>query len=271
VTPRFGRVSAAQAFDAVAGDFDARFSPWKSVEAQRRAVRRALAEAFPPGARLIEVGAGTGGDALWLTDQGREVLMTDASPAMIAAAAAKCGTRARSAIVAAEGFGELAEELRDEPRFDGAYSVFGALNCVGELTRFGEGIARLLRPGAPLLLVIFGTCCPGEMIVETIRGRPGNAFRRFRRGDVPARLAGRDFTVRYHRAADLVRMLAPWFRLEDREGIGVFVPSSAAEPWISSHPRLLRLLEAADRIAARRLAGLGDHILYQFVRTESAA
>jgi SAM-dependent methyltransferase len=259
--------SAAQAFDAVAADFDARFIAWKSVEAQRRAVRRALAAAFRPGSRLIEVGAGTGEDALWLARHGRDVLMTDASPAMIALASAKGGGRVRSLVAAAEEFEELAETLRDEPPFDGAYSVFAGLNCVSDLTSFGRGMGRLLRPGKPLLLVMFGTCCPGEIIVETIRGRPGNAFRRFRHGDVAARLAGRDFTVRYHRRADLVRMLGPWFKLEAREGVGIFVPPSAAEPWISTHPRLLRLLEAADRFAARPLAVLGDHILYRFIRT----
>jgi hypothetical protein len=63
-------------------------------------------------------------------------------------------------------------------------------------------------------------------------------------------------------------MLAPHFRLEERRGIGIFVPPSAAEPWISTHPRLLRVLAALDRIAERPLAALGDHILYRFVRTE---
>lgn len=266
-----GLASAAQAFDAIAAGFDARFIPWKSVGAQRRAVRRALAEAFRPGARVIEVGAGTGEDALWLAEQGRDVLMTDASPAMIAVAAAKCGPRVSSAVAAAEEFEALAEALRGEPQFDGAYSVFAGLNCVSDLKPFGRGIGRLLRPGTPLLLVMFGTCCPGEMVVETLRGRPRNAMRRFRRGDVAARLAGRDFTVRYHRRRDLVRMLGPWFELEGREGIGVFVPPSAAEPWISTHPRLLGLLEAADRLAARPLARFGDHILYRFVRTSEPA
>jgi len=266
-----GLASAAQAFDAIAGSFDARFIPWKSVEAQRRAVRRALAEAFRPGARLIEIGAGTGEDAAWLATRGRDVLMTDASPAMIAAATSKFGALVRCAVAAAEQFEAFSDTLAAEPLFDGAYSVFAGLNCVSDLTGFGRGIARLLEPGAPMLLVMFGTCCPGEMVVETMRGRPRNAFRRLRRGDVPARLSGRDFTVRYHRRADLVRMLGPWFRLESREGIGVFVPPSAAEPWISAHPRLLGLLEAADRLAARPLAYLGDHILYRFVRTSEPA
>jgi hypothetical protein len=66
-------------------------------------------------------------------------------------------------------------------------------------------------------------------------------------------------------------MLGPRFALESSEGVGIFVPPSAAEPWISGHPRLLGLLEAADRLAARPLAFLGDHILYRFVRTAEPA
>ena len=260
---------AAQAFDAIAADFDARFMPWLSVEAQRRAIRAALVDAFPRGARLIDIGGGTGEDALWLTGQGREVLMTDASPAMVTIASAKAGGRFRATVAAAEHFGELADRLSVEPAFDGAYSVFAPLNCVDDLSSFAQGIAKLLLPGAPLMLVLFGARCPGEMLVETLRGRPGNALRRFRRGDVPARLGGREFSVRYHRSRDLQRALQPWFRLQSRRGIGIFVPPSAAEPWISSYPRFLKTLEWMDRIAARPLAMLGDHILYHFERTDA--
>ena len=259
-----GPAPAVRAFDAIAEDFDARFTPWRSVEAQRRAVRAALIDAFPFGSRLIEVGGGTGEDGLWLASHGRDVLMTDASPAMVAVAT---GKGVRAAVATAEAFHTFADELAGEPRFDGAYSVFAGLNCVSDLSAFGEGIARLLRPGAPLMLVLFGTFCPGEIVTEMLRGRPRNAFRRFRRGDVPARLGGREFMVRYHRRRDLQRMLAPSFRLKSRRGIGIFVPPSAAEPWISNHPSLLKALEMLDRLTDRPLAIFGDHVLYRFERT----
>ena len=259
---------AAQAFDAIAREFDVRFREWRSVEAQRKAVRRTLLRAFSPGARLIEIGGGTGEDASWLAGHGRQVLMTDASRSMVEIASAKCGKRVRTMVAAAEQFGDLASRLASEPQFDGAYSVFAALNCVTDLSMFGTSLAALLRPGARLVLVLFGNCCPGEMLVEALRRRPRNILRRFERGDVPARLAGRDFTVRYHRTAELERMLTPSFRLVSKQGIGVFVPPSAAEPWISRHPRLLGTLELLDRLADRPLALLGDHILYQFLRTD---
>jgi len=117
------------------------------------------------------------------------------------------------------------------------------------------------------MLVVFGTFSPGEMITETLRGRPGSALRRLKRGDVPARLSGREFRVIYHRSADLKRAFAPWFVLEKRIGIGIAVPPSAAEPWISRHPQLLAAMEATDELLRRPLAFLGDHVLYQFRRT----
>jgi hypothetical protein len=60
---------------------------------------------------------------------------------------------------------------------------------------------------------------------------------------------------------------SPWFELEKRLGIGVTVPPSAAEPWISNHPHLLGAMETLDRMLSRPLAILGDHVLYQFRRT----
>jgi ubiquinone/menaquinone biosynthesis C-methylase UbiE len=256
---------AAAAFDAVAPHFDARFGPWKSVDAQRRVVRAALARAFPIGSRVIEIGGGTGLDAQWLVERGRWVLLTDASPTMVAMARARLGTSAAEA-VAAEHLARLAD--RGET-FDGAYSNFAALNCVSDMTIVAEGLSRLVRPGGQALLVVFGTCCPGEMVTEAVRGRPANIFRRMARGDVPARLGGHDFTVRYHRRRDLTRAMRPWFRYDGAQAVGLFVPPSAAEPWISGHPRLLGAFEALDRALSRPLAMLGDHILYRFTRTEA--
>jgi len=252
---------AGAAFDAIAESFDTRFAPWRSVAAQRRAVRGELRAAFPEPARLLEIGGGTGEDAGWLIEQGHSVLLTDAAPAMAAVAARKLG-RATEAL-AAEQLGLLAD--RGE-RFDGAFSNFAALNCVPDLAPVAEGLGQLLRPGGRAVLVLFGTFCPGEWVTEAARGRFGNMFRRFARDEVPARLGGRHFTVRYHRAGEIAAAMAPWFEPRGARAIGLCVPPSAAEPWISRHPHLLRGMEAVDRALARPLAPLGDHVLYHFER-----
>jgi SAM-dependent methyltransferase len=255
---------AADAFDAVAARFDERFGGWLSVAAQRAAVRAELLDAFPTGARVLEIGGGTGEDARWLLERGREVLLTDASPAMVSIAREKLRPfDAPEPIVAAA---EDLDEIAFGAPFDGAFSNFAALNCVTELERVAHGLARVVRPGGHAILVVFGVWSIGEWIVQLVRGDRRAAFRRLTRGDVPARLGGREFTVRYHRANDLEHAFAPWFCLTATRGIGVFVPPSAAEPWISSHPRLLSVLSRLDRTFARPLAPLGDHVLYRFER-----
>jgi SAM-dependent methyltransferase len=270
MTEAIALTPAIEAFDAVAARFDTRFGAWRSVAAQRREVRAVLARAFPRGARVLEIGGGTGEDARWLAARGREVLLTDGAPSMVRIAREKLRSQRgpEPRVVSAERLSALADE-RDragEPPFDGAFSNFAALNCVEAMDDVGAGLARLLRPGAPALLVLFGTLCPGELVVQLARGDARAATRRLARGPVPARLGGREFTVRYHAAEELRRALSPCFRLRRRVGIGVFVPPSAAEPWISRHPALVRTLEAMDRLAARPLAPLGDHVLYWFER-----
>lgn len=265
---------AAAAFDAIADRFDGRYGAWLSVAAQRRAVRSALAAAFPRGSRLIDIGGGTGEDAEWLAREGRNVLLTDVSPAMVRVAESKLRPLGLETprVCPAEQLAALADE-RDAAGvapFDGGYSNFAALNCVTDLGDPARGLARLIKPGGQLLLVLFGTCPPGEWIVQLARRDVRSAFRRASRGDVHARLGGRDFTVRYHRAADVARAFGPWFRVVARRGIGIFVPPSAAEPAISSFPRLLAGLEALDRVASRPLAVLGDHVLYQLERRDTA-
>jgi SAM-dependent methyltransferase len=263
---------AALAFDAAAHGFDRRFGEWKSVAAQRDAVRRALVAAFPAGGEILEIGGGTGEDALWLFERGIRVVLTDAAPAMVAIASNKLSRfGARTELMPAEDIEAFAARHLDDggALFDGAFSNFAALNCVSELAPVGRGLARLLKPGSAAMLVVFGTLSPGEVIVECLRGRIGQAFRRLGREDVAARLGGTDFSVRYHRAGALRLAMGPWFRLVRRTGIGVFVPPSAAEPWISGQPRLLALLEQLDRLACGPLAVLGDHVLYCFERTDA--
>jgi SAM-dependent methyltransferase len=262
---------AVRAFDALAPFFDERFSSWMSVAAQRRAVRRALLETFPPGASLVELGGGTGEDALYLAERGRRVLVTDGAPAMVARAAEKARAAGRADRVAAERVS--LEELdawaaaRAGSPFDGAFSNFACLNCVTDHAAVARGLARLLPAGRRALLVVFGPCCPGEILVLLAMGRARAAFRRLSRSPAPARVGDETFTVTYPSPRRLGAAFAPWFRLRGTSGVGIFVPPSSAEPAASRFPRLLGALERLDRLAARPLALLGDHVLCDFERT----
>ena len=270
-----GLPPAVRAFDALAESFDERFGAWESVAAQRRAVRQALLDAFPERASLIELGGGTGEDALFLARHGRRVFVTDGAPKMAAETNAKARAASLEGLVTAERVS--LEELDAWARvytgipFDGAFSNFASLNCIPDRRPVAQGLARLLPPGRRALLVVFGPFCPGETLVLLARGRPRAAFRRLGSAPAPARLGGETFTVTYPAPGTLAREFAPWFRLRGIRGIGVFVPPSGAEPAASRFPRLLGALEALDRVFGRPLAFLGDHVLLDFERTDASA
>lgn len=261
---------AAAAFDAIAPKFDSRFGEWLSVAAQRRAVRSLLLSEFPAGGSLFEIGGGTGEDAAFLAAHGYRIHLTDASPAMVSISREKLApAMCRTDVLEAEQLENFATShfARGGTKFDGAFSNFAALNCVADLRPVARGLASLLKPGACAMLVLFGGFCPGEILVELLRGRPRHIFRRLKLKAVAARVAGHDFNVIYHRRAALERTFAPWFTLEERFGVGITVPPSAAEPWISRHRNILKWMECIDGPFSRPLALLGDHILYQFRRT----
>jgi ubiquinone/menaquinone biosynthesis C-methylase UbiE len=266
--------AAVRAFDALAPGFDAAFGGWMSVAAQRRAVRRELLAAFPRGARLLELGGGTGEDALFLAGQGRSVHVTDGSPAMVERTREKARAAGFDENVTAEAV--TLETLhawaaaRTGVRFDGAFSNFASLNCVTDHAAVARGLARALSPGARALLVVFGPASPAEVAVLLARGRFRAAFRRFSRRPSPARVAGESFTVTYPGPRALAAAFAPWFVLRRTTGIGVFVPPSSAEPWVSRVPRAVAAAEALDRALARPLAFLADHVLLDFARTAVA-
>jgi SAM-dependent methyltransferase len=176
--------SRAQAFDLVASGYDRGFGRNPAGRVFRYVFQELLLGAFPAGARLLDLGCGTGEDALFLASRGRRVVGVDASPLMVEEA------RARAAGRAGVGFevGRIEELAAFGDGFDGAYSDFGALNCA-DLKAVGRGLARALRPGAPLLLSVMGPR-PLPLLLERLlagRGEPrGDSLPDARAG--PARL-----------------------------------------------------------------------------------
>ncbi len=255
--------------------FDQRFGAWLSVAAQRRAVQRNLLRAFPPGSRVLELGGGTGEDAVFLAGRGRSVVLTDGSPAMVAHAAEK--VRAAGMTDSVETRQLVLEDMEEfaaryatesEGLFDGAFSNFAALNCVEDLPAVARGLARLLKPEARVLLVMFGPLSIGEILVQLAQHRDvKSAFRRFGKREIPARVGTHHFMVRYPSPRSIARAFAPLFRPVCVRGIGVFVPPSAAEPAVSAYPRLLKVFEAMDRVVSAPLALFGDHVLVELERT----
>ncbi len=262
--PAGRRRSQETPFDALAADYDSSFTTTPLGVLLRQAVWRRLDARFAPGDRVLELACGTGEDAVHLARRGVRILATDASPAMVEAARAKAAAAGTAESVAArcvaiEEIGDLAGT------FDGAFSSFGGLNCVADLEGVACSLAALLRPGAPLLLCVMGPLVPWEWLGFLARGRPGDAFRRLRRGGA----AWRGITVRYPSIRSLRRAFAPAFRLTRVSAIGALLPPTEFEAWTRRHPRLLASLASLERRfeTVPPLPWLADHYLAELERT----
>ncbi len=265
-------MSDPQAFDAVAAEYDAAFTHRRLGRWLREAVWERLGAAFQPGDHVLELGCGTGADALRLAGRGLCVTATDVAPGMLAVAAAKAAAAGQAGRIGfrqldAGRLAESADPALDGP-FAGAYSNFGALNCLADRRDLGGALARRVGPGGHLVLVLMGPLCPWEVAWHLAHGELNTARRRWRSG-VSAHVGdGRTVQVWYPSPRTLRAELAPAWRMVELAGVGALLPPTQlahlAERWPQSFATLA-LLERRFR-HAWPWTWLNDHYLAVFER-----
>lgn len=260
----------ARAFDALADSYDALYGPeGNAVMTWLREVNlRWLEETFPPGTRLLELGCGTGEEAIRLAAGGRIIYATDISPRMAAITArkaAKAGLAARVK-VAAMAAGH-AGALTGAGPFDGAYSSFGALNCEPDLAQLARTLHTLLKPGSFVVCSVMGRWPLFEMAWHLAHLRPNLAFRRLRRGwhraaIAPGAGAVNAVAMRYLSGGEIRRLFSPYFTVRLIRALGLLIPPPYLDPFFRRHRRLFALLEPLERWLRERWPWYhaGDHI-----------
>ena len=265
-------------FDAVAETYDSTFSRTELGRLLRERTRTRLAR-FEPGTRVLELGCGTGEDAVWLAKRGVNVLATDASPAMLEQTRAKAQRAGVDAQIETQvvdlekppPLPRLAGEGQRVGVFDGAFSNFGALNCVRDLKPLARWLAAQVKPGGRVVLVVMGPLCPWE-IAHAVHYRDWQtATRRLRREGVIANVGGNLVRVFYPGPRAVAKIFAPYFRQTHLEGIGVLLPPPYLPGLAARRPHLIqRLANWEARVASRFPFNLmGDHYLSELARVES--
>jgi len=246
-------MSAATAFDLLAPAYDELWTNTPIGRLQRDAFWRCAAHLFRAGDHVLDLGCGTGEDAVILSRRGIRVTATDCSPAMVSAARQR-GVNAR--LLPIEEIGRLSDAS------DGAISNFGALNCVRDLSALRQPLARLIRPGGSLALCVIGRFCLWETAWYASRGQFRKAVRRWR-GESSSSMG---LAVFYPRTSEIRNALSPDFELIQTTGVGVFVPPSYVH---DLPPAVLAMFSAADRYIAALpgFRALSDHRLLIFRRS----
>jgi SAM-dependent methyltransferase len=256
------------AFDGMADEYDAEFTATALGSVLRAMVWERYERSFTGREHLLEIGCGTGEDAVFLARRGHRVFATDASEQMVRvaqrkAALAGVADRVQFRCTPLEDLGaELAGMT-----FDGVYSNFGALNCANSLPALAAELAPRLVAGAPLVWVVMGRHVPWEWAWYLGRGEGGKAFRRLRRGGA----SWRGLTVTYPTPATLAALVSRHFVSRGCRALGVVLPPSYAARWFNRSPRVLAALTRAERVLQRwpASASIADHYIFEATRLPS--
>jgi SAM-dependent methyltransferase len=258
-----------EAFDSVAADYDGPRGNNELIQDMRSELWRWLDSTFTPRSRLIDIGCGTGLDAIRMARLGHQVTATDWSPKM----ARRTSDRAASerltdrVQVLPVGAHEL-HRLDGRGVYDGAYSNLGPLNCVPDLREVARECSRLLRPDGKLVFTVVGRICPWEIAHYVRRRQWARVKVRFARSSVPVGMNKHSVWTRYYRPREFYQAFEEHFALAHYRGLCVFAPPPYLT-WIRErHLRRYQSLWHIDR----RVAGwpvlreFGDHFLMVMTR-----
>ena len=271
--------ATARAFSLAAPLYDIEHAANPVARWTRARSIAALDDAFRSGDTLLEIGCGTGAEAIHLASRGISIVATDAAPAMVAQLEAKLkaggptahlAARITPVVLPAAELGRLNAGF-GRARFDGAYSSFGPLNCEPDLGPVVEALAQLVKPGGKVVVSLINRFCLWETAWYLGARQPGKAFRRWAgRSEATVRSAWQDerITIYYWAPGQVERAFAPYFRPVRRMALPWLVPPQYLDHLVSRFPGLFRRIARLDR----RLAGywpfytIGDHFLVEFVR-----
>ena len=253
-----------EAFDSVAADYDGPRGNNALIQDMRSEMWHWLDATFASPSRLIDLGCGTGLDAVRMAQLGHHVTATDWSPQMVQRTSDRAEREqlADKVTPLAVGAHEL-HRLDGEGMFDGAYSDLGPLNCVPNLADVSRECSRLLKPGGALVFTVIGRICPWELAHYLRRGRWARAKVRFARNVVPVGMNNHTIWTRYYGPREFYRAFKSHFTLEHFRGLCVFAPPPyltwLREKHAGWHERLWRLDRSVSGWPVIR--GMGDHFL----------
>ncbi len=252
------------AFDSVAADYDGPRGNNLLIQDMRREMWRWLDATFAPASRLIDIGCGTGLDAIRMAQLGHHVTATDWSPQMAQRTrerAARAGLPDRVHTLAL-GAHELAR-LQEAGSYDGAYSNLGPLNCVPDLQDVARECARLLKPRAALVFTVVGRICPWEIVHYLRRRQWARVKVRFARDFVPVGMNKHTIWTHYYGPREFYRAFKGYFSLAHYRGLCVFAPPPYLTPFREQSPATYDRLWRLDRRTSGwpLLRNIGDHFL----------
>ncbi|MHB2036195.1 MAG: class I SAM-dependent methyltransferase [Nitrososphaerales archaeon] len=265
--------AVSEAFDSASEEYDFTIRQnFINVWIRERSIRELLSLSKPQDV-LLEIGCGTGAEAVQISKHVSGVVATDISRQMIALLEKKVEARGLQSKVKAVQLGasEIGQAANYLPggKVRLAYSFNGALNCELKIHGFPFELWKILEPGGLFVCSIRNTLCISEALSHAV-ALQFNRMAPRKKQPVMVSVGGIDIPSYYYSPRRFAKMFEPYFAVKKMIGLPVFLPPAYLSNF---YVRARKVLSFAER-AEIALAGfypmnrLGDQTLLIFQRRE---
>lgn len=219
-------------FDVVAPSYDSTFTDSSVGRLQRAQVYSHLEPILKTlnGTKILELGCGTGEDAIWLAQKKISVIAIDPSAEMIKIAKLKTENAGLESYITYHQLSiETLDQLPEGFRFDLIFSDFGPLNCVDPdlFPTLAKSIYGRLEPSGHFIGVMMNRFCLWESLYFMLKGNLKKVFRRMQKPGIRVPIGnGGAVDTWYHDAPGFYNYFRPYFKMQGVKPIGFFVPPS---------------------------------------------
>jgi len=265
----------SNAFDSAAEEYDFTISnnyinTWIRAKSIRELLRLTR-----PGDTLVEIGCGTGAEAVVIARKVAKVIATDISSQMInllriKIRAKRLERKITPLLASAAEVTKITSILNGEkPRI--AYSFNGALNCEPRLANFVDGLHSVLADDGYLVCTIRNSLCLSEAIshaavLQFDRMAPRKSQ------PIMVSVGGLDIPSVYYSPSAFSRFFSGRFMLERLIGLPSILPPAYLSDYAVKFKRISGLLEKFETALSGHfpLNRLGDQTLYVFRKIEAS-
>jgi SAM-dependent methyltransferase len=259
----------AEAFDSASEEYDFTISHnYINTWIRKRSIRELLNLAKPEDT-LVEVGCGTGAEAIEISKHVSKIIATDISERMIEiltkkAQAKKLSNRILPLRVRAADISKV-RDLVDIGMVPIAYSFNGTLNCEPELERFVEGLSSVLVPGGYFVCSIRNSFCLGEALSHAAVLQFDRMAPR-KKQPVMVSVGGIDIPAFYYPPVAFAEFFSSRFKLKKLIGLPAFLPPAYLSDYYVRIMNVASLLEKMELVLGGRFPfnRLGDQTLFVF-------
>jgi ubiquinone/menaquinone biosynthesis C-methylase UbiE len=220
---------------------------------------------------LLEIGCGTGSEAIQISRNVKGVIATDISERMLDLLKRKVEAKRldRKIIAARARASEISsvKDLLPEGRVRVAYSFNGALNCEPDIERVPGELSKIVREDGYFLCSIRNTLCLSEALSHSIVLQFDKISTR-KDQPIMVSVGGMDIPSYYYPPTRFAQLFRPHFRVKKMVGLPAFLPPAYLSNYYLRTGSIRLILEKLEFALGNRFPfnRVGDQTLFVFQR-----